>query len=241
MMVHELVQQLLRCPQISLIILTINIKEHVLESLYDKEPCPRIKIIKNIRPKGFGANHNAAFKHCNTLYFCVLNPDIRLVSNPFDELLIYTNNPENGIVAPLAINLKGENEDNARHFLSFYTILQRKLNFGSDTYLINNNEEALSVDWVAGLFMLCTKTTYEKVRGFDERYFMYCEDADLCVKVWRQGLRVILAPHVKVIHDARRSSRKNLKYLSWHFKSVLRFLFRYSGRLHKYNINTERQ
>jgi N-acetylglucosaminyl-diphospho-decaprenol L-rhamnosyltransferase len=234
-LVHELVQQLLTCRQISLIILTINVKEHVLESLYETDSSPRIKVIKNNQPKGFGANHNAAFSYCNTPFFCVVNPDIMLISNPFEELLLYASKPENGIVAPLAINTKGGNEDNARRFISLYTLLKRKLHFGSDTYLIGNSAEAFSVDWVSGLFMIWSKTAYEKVRGFDEKYFMYCEDVDICVRMWQQGLRIILVPKVKVVHDARRSSRHNLKYFGWHLKSMLRFLFRYSGRLRRFN------
>jgi N-acetylglucosaminyl-diphospho-decaprenol L-rhamnosyltransferase len=233
--VHQLVQELLKCQQISLIILTINVKERVLESIYETEAWPRVKIIKNNQPKGFGANHNAAFKYCNTPFFCVVNPDITLIGNPFEELKRYASKPENGIIAPLAINIEGENEDNARRFISFYSLLKRKLHFGSDMYLISNSEKSFPVDWISGLFMFFSKTAYEKVRGFDERYFMYCEDADLCVRIWQQGLRIILVPKVKVIHDARRSSRHNLKHFFWHLKSMLRFLFRYSGRLRRFN------
>lgn len=81
-MVSRLLRQLLTCPEVSQIIVTWNIPE----------PIPSFKrgiiqYIENIAPKGFGANHNAAFMQCNQNYFCPLNPDVQLVTNPFPELL----------------------------------------------------------------------------------------------------------------------------------------------------------
>src|SRR5690606_25735998 len=60
-----------------------------------------VRVIENASPKGFGANHNAAFRHCTSPYFCILNPDIRISEDPFEPLLSECKNPSVGAVAPM--------------------------------------------------------------------------------------------------------------------------------------------
>lgn len=61
--------------------MTVNIPELVPAGVEHQ-----VMLIRNLQPKGFGENHNAAFKHCGTAFFCVLNPDIELIGNPFPAL-----------------------------------------------------------------------------------------------------------------------------------------------------------
>jgi N-acetylglucosaminyl-diphospho-decaprenol L-rhamnosyltransferase len=61
------------------------------------------------------------------------------------------------------------------------------------------------------------------LHGFDERYFLYYEDVDLCGRLCLAGLRVVVCPDSQVVHHAQRSSRRSLKYLRWHLASMLRF------------------
>jgi GT2 family glycosyltransferase len=82
-----------------------------------------------------------------------------------------------------------------------------------------------AVDWAAGMFLLFDSAAYRSVGGFDERYFMYLEDADICHRLWAKGRRVIAAPSVSVVHDAQRASRRSLKHMRWHGASMARFLF----------------
>src|SRR5258708_5114186 len=84
------------------VILTLNIPEEIPAQLSYSFP---LKIIKNTESKGFGANHNSAFLKISGDYFCVLNPDIRLLNNPFPVLI--KNNT--GVSAPKI-------DDNAREF-----------------------------------------------------------------------------------------------------------------------------
>jgi N-acetylglucosaminyl-diphospho-decaprenol L-rhamnosyltransferase len=77
-----------------------------------------VTVLKNETPKGFGANHNAAFRLATAEYFCVLNPDIRLENDPFPPLLDALSDPANGVVGPLVISPDGNIEDwRARHRL----------------------------------------------------------------------------------------------------------------------------
>jgi hypothetical protein len=78
-------------------------------------------------------------------------------------------------------------------------------------------------DWVAGMFMLFPRDVFLKIGGFDERYFLYYEDVDLCARLTLADYKILLCSTVSVIHDARRSSHKNLRYMRLHSTSMLRF------------------
>ena len=83
---------------------------------------------------------------------------------------------------------------------------------------------AIPVDWVAGMFVVFRRSAFEAVGGFDERYFMYMEDADICRRLRAVGYEVIVDKATIAVHDARRASRANLQHLRWHLRSALRFL-----------------
>ncbi|EGR3506856.1 glycosyl transferase family 2, partial [Vibrio parahaemolyticus] len=66
---------------------------------------------------------------------------------------------------------------------------------------------------------------YKKLNGFDENYFMYCEDIDLCYRSKQEGESVLYLPNISAIHFAAHNNRKLLsKHFYWHLKSVFRFL-----------------
>src|SRR4051812_21990199 len=66
-----------------------------------------LELVRNASPKGFGANHNAAFKLSNSAYFCVLNPDIRIGKDPFPTLIDELASPRVGVVAPKIVSPEG--------------------------------------------------------------------------------------------------------------------------------------
>lgn len=202
------------------LILTLNLPEQVQVDYYHFP----IIIIENSNPNGFGENHNAAFKVAKGDFFCVVNPDIRLTSNLFFELTKFhlENNP--GISAPVVKNTNGEIEDSARSFPSPISILSKTL--GVSGFLKERHSEfQYQPDWVAGMFMLFKSNEFEDVGGFDERYFLYYEDVDICARLNLKGKHVLVCSTVNVIHDAQRASHKSFKYLRWHIASMLRFFF----------------
>jgi GT2 family glycosyltransferase len=78
-------------------------------------------------------------------------------------------------------------------------------------------------DWVSGFFMLCRSSAFRELGGFDERYFLYYEDIDLCTRARLAGWKNAWLPGVTVVHDARRRSHRDAKYLLWHLRSIARF------------------
>ena len=81
------------------------------------------------------------------------------------------------------------------------------------------------------MFMLFNADAYRRVNGFDASYFMYCEDADICTRLWQAGERVMVCLDVQVIHHAQRASRRDFRHLVWHLASMFRYFARYWGRL----------
>ena len=202
------------------VILTQNISELLPFSVGDL-PYP-VKIVENVAPKGFAANHNAAFRLAGGKWFCVMNPDIRMNDNPFPALLECLAHPGVGVAAPLVLGVQGEIEDSARRFPSPLKILCKAAGGckGGD-YAIT--DKPVRPDWVGGMFMLFPGGIYEKAGGFDERYFLYYEDVDLCARLWLRGYAAMLCPRARVVHHARRSSHRSFRYLRWHLGSMMRF------------------
>jgi GT2 family glycosyltransferase len=209
------------CAALSLeVILTLNLPE-ALPFTLDTFAFP-IYVISNEQPLGFGANHNQAFKLARGQFFCVINPDIRFTKNPFAVLTTYLKTSQLGVVAPVVLNEQGSIEDSARYFPTPFKILCKAFGKckGSD-YVIRDT--TITPDWVGGMFMLFRHAVFQQLSGFNERYFLYYEDVDLCVRLRLRGYEVMLCPEAQVVHHAQRSSHRNLKYLRWHLQSMMRF------------------
>ena len=191
-----------------------------------------VTVIRNARPKGFGANHNAAFRAAKADYFCVLNPDIRLAEDPFPSLCSLLYERKAGVVAPLIVNTNGEIEDSARRLPTFLRILERFAGLGRRLeYEIG--EGPVFPDWLAGMFLMFPGSLFAEMGGFDERYFLYCEDADLCTRIRLAGYDVALDPSVRVVHDARRESHRNLRHFAYHLGSLAKFFASRTYRLRR--------
>lgn len=221
-LVRSLIEDLIKLhPDCIEVIVTLNTPEDY--SSFESSPFP-IRFIHNDAPKGFGANHNFAFKQALGRYFVVVNPDIRLIQWDSEELLRSMQNPEVGVVGPIVVNHSGDIEDSVRLFPTFTRLLRRRF-FKHRSPDYHWGSEPFSVDWVAGMFMVFNMDAYHQVNGFDEkRFFMYLEDADVCRRLWEGGWAVLANPRIKVIHSAQRASRRNLKHFRWHLVSAMRYL-----------------
>lgn len=206
--------------QLAELIVTLNLPEP-FDEFHWSGPGSLI-CLRNPHPQGFGANHNAAFRHAQGDYFCVLNPDIRLETNPFPVLIQALQNPQVGIAAPMVCNPAGEMEDSVRRFPHPGTILTKAAGRAhqSDYTLV---DAITQVDWVGGMCMVFRRDAFAQLGGFDEGYFLYYEDVDVCARAARVGLQVVACREARVIHDARRHSHRNLRYMRWHLVSMARF------------------
>ena len=205
------------------IIITLNLPEN--EHFIDEYRHLNLRIIRNLSPKGFGENHNFACKLSTTNFFTIINPDIRLIPNFKISLMInFLGDSRIAAIGPAVYASNGTLEDSARFFPTVINLLRRKIFSGkSNDYKLSTFP--LPVDWLAGMFIIFNKSYFNQLGGFDENYFMYCEDVDICKRFKEANYLVILDSRVSVIHDAQRESRRNFKYLFWHVKSLCRYLF----------------
>ena len=221
-LVSDLLNDLKDFGEISKIIITKNIKENSI--LVPQTLNKKIKFIENDKPKGFGSNHNYAANYCETVFFCVLNPDISFDENPF-PMLIKTIKQGASICTPAVLNSKNEIDDHVRKFPSFLTLLGKLVKI-KDKVNYKINDEVFSSHWVAGMFMFFNYEHFKKLKGFDESFFLYYEDVDLCKRAKNLNFEIKVCPKVYVKHFAQRDSHKKLKFFIYHVKSLFKYLFK---------------
>jgi GT2 family glycosyltransferase len=143
--------------------------------------------------------------------------------DPFSALIEELRNTSVGAVAPLILDSDGAIEDSARPFPTLSSLVCKA--FGSEPkryYEIG--KESISPDWVGGMFMLLRRDAFAAVGGFDTRYRLYYEDVDLCARLRLAGYDIRLVPSASAVHLARRQSRRNMRYLLWHLRSMIRYV-----------------
>jgi GT2 family glycosyltransferase len=220
------VQQLLadlnaRCVDSNFeVILTLNQPEEI--PFEPSEFHYPLNVVRNAVPLGFAGNHNRAFERARGRYFCVVNPDIRLHSDPFPALLDCLQDPNVAAVAPLVRSPTGLLEDSFRRFPNPAIILCKALGYcrGAD-YAVGN--KTIYPDWAGGMFLLFPSGLFRTLRGFDTRYFLYYEDVDICARLRLAGYRVAVSPSAVVVHAAQRASHVRWQYQRWHLASMARF------------------
>ena len=223
-MVATLLDDLERCSTLPLeVIVTINVPED--ESWLSSRRPFRMTIIRNGRRLGFAANHNNAFVRGRGEVFAVVNPDIRLIGDPFPELAGSARSAGVAVCGPKVLSPDGRIADSARKFPAIGTLLRRRFSaqHGPDYAY---GREPVEVDWVAGMFMLSTRECFAALGGFDSGYELYFEDVDLCRRAHRTGQKVLVVPAAEVIHDARRASHRNARHAYWHLCSAHRYFSR---------------
>ena len=171
----------------------------------------RFTEVFNERPAGFATNHNRAFAHCATPFFCVLNPDVELTEPAtLQRLLAAVQEPGVGCAYPVLLNPDGSTQ-NEREVMTPASLFRRHV----------LRRPPRRVDWVNGAFMLVPQEVWRQVGGFDERYFMYCEDTDFCLRLQLAGYRLARAD-ARALHDAAWGSRRDSRLFGWHVRSMLR-------------------
>ncbi|MGH8517596.1 MAG: glycosyltransferase, partial [Panacagrimonas sp.] len=198
------------------ILLTLNRVED--ESFLAKPRKLAIEVLRNSSRKGFGANHNAALSRARTRFFVVMNPDVRLRRDPFPDLVAAAlASPRSAIVAPRVLNPDGRVEDSVRRNLTPWSLIVRHL-VGNRSPIGEGPDGEFR--WFAGMFLLLDVEKVKALGGFDERFFLYCEDFDLCARAYLSGHTLLHVPDVSVVHAARRGSHGSVELLLHHLASL---------------------
>ncbi|MGY8583378.1 glycosyl transferase [Paracidovorax citrulli] len=195
------------------VVLTLNIPEPAPPLPPGQMDWPfTLDIRSNARPQGFGANHNAALDGATEAFVGVLNPDIAFLgSDPFERLLRSASEQGVGCAYPEQVDGSGKVQDSERELPTPGALWRRRILHRPDR----------RTDWVNAAFLVFPAAAWKAVGGFDERYFMYCEDVDLCLRLRLMGWKLARVP-VRVGHVGQRASRHRLAHLGWHVRSLLR-------------------
>jgi len=180
--------------------------------------------------RGYGENHNKNFELLSPKddeLFLVCNPDIFISMEDFSGMVKSMYERDTDI-----LNIKSYLDKNSgkldypdRYFpgiLNFFISLLtgKRLHYG-------NNERVKHPEWMSGGFMLFRAEVFRKLGGFDEDYFMYCEDIDLCYRAKKMGLVLEYDDRFHNIHNSRMHSRKLFsKSMFWHLGSAFRFVIK---------------
>jgi GT2 family glycosyltransferase len=176
-----------------------------------------IGLKKNI---GFGKACNIGVRHSHGEYLLFLNPDTLISHNTLEVCLRFmAGHPDIGILGPKIINPDGSLQSGCRRSFptplnSFYylfglaRLFPHSKRFGAYNLNYLDSDLSLEVDAVAGSFMFMRRVVFKEIDGFDEAFFMYGEDLDLCAKVKQNGYKVWYHPETRIIHFKAQSSRK---------------------------------
>lgn len=198
-----------------------------------KNNYPRVIVTENTVRKGYGANHNINLDKARGRYIIFMNADI-IVS---DEKAVFKlknfmdNDHSISICCPNVLNENGSLQFlNKRHPTVLDLFLRRFQFFFSKRFIQKRShyyemkdtayEKPTDIPFISGCFMFCRTNVIRAVKGFDERFFLYFEDVDLCRKVQKKT-RTVSCPHAKVIHRWERSSYKNAKWFLVFLKSAV--------------------
>lgn len=185
--------------------------------------------------KGFGENNNDVYSFCKKKLkmkendiFLVLNPDVLIEAK---KILLLVEEMKKNKISFATINLFLDKDnlvfDNSiRNFPSLLDFISGFLGLRNKTILEKEKITTIKeIDWAAGSFLAFEASKYELVNGFDKKYFMYCEDIDICMRLKKKNISLYYIPYITGTHFAQHNNKKIFsKHFIWHVKSVFKYL-----------------
>lgn len=194
----------------------------------------RIRYIHSLN-LGYGAGHNVAIRKAieeGADYHVVLNPDIYWDGDVIGELSVFMNaNPDVGQLMPKIIYPSGDTQYLCKLLPSPMDLIgrrfipiksyQKKHDYQYELHW-TGYDSIMEVPSLSGCFMFMRCSVLKHIGGFDERYFMYAEDLDLCRRIGEVS-KTMFYPGVSVVHEYEKGSYKNKKLLKYHISSIVKY------------------
>lgn len=217
-------------------------KEMVLQEF------PNVRLISNEENIGYGPAHNKGFQRSRGRYLLVLNNDVMISNDSLRKMVDYMDTHlDVGLMGGRLQNLDGTFQPSANRrfpnlldvffeeffFLSSLRYLFFKFPFGAHCMkLFWDRKEPHPVAWVGGACMMVRRKTIDQVGFFDEHFFFYREDCDLCLRIWKSGWKIMYDPRNSFTHVWGYSSKKNKQKISMESRrSLLYYFFKHHSRL----------
>lgn len=195
---------------------------------------PRITYIHSLN-LGYGSGHNVAIKKSISEgyeYHIILNPDTYWSDSVIEELKSFMDsNPECGLTMPKVLYPNGDTQYLCklvptpadlilRRFIPIKS-WQEKHDFNYEMHW-SGYDKIMEVPILSGCFMMLRNDVLKKTGGFDERFFMYAEDVDLCRRLGEVSATMFY-PYVSIYHEYAKGSYGNKKMLMMHVKSIVKY------------------
>ncbi|MBK8984286.1 MAG: glycosyltransferase [Ignavibacteria bacterium] len=198
---------------------------------------PDVKIIRNTKNIGFSKANNIALRQAKGKYVLILNPDTLMEENTFSRLIRFCDEHKNtGAVTSKLILGNGKLDSACKRsfpvpsvaiprILGLSSLFPKSKLFGKYNLTFLDENKIWEVDAICGAFMFIPKAVLDNVGLFDEDYFMYGEDIDLCYRIKKCGYKIFYFPEVTTIHFKGESTRKtNLSYVNNFYGAMIIFV-----------------
>jgi GT2 family glycosyltransferase len=213
-------------------ILLVNNEEASLEEIArkmkDRIDLKTHEIGKNV---GFGKAHNAGFGVSRSDVILFLNPDTRILPGALQALLDVFEDQRVGITGPLLVDSAGDIQPDC--FGTRRTPLStigRKI-FSQKKYSYRADDKVFETDWVSGGAMMVRRSVFEKIGGFDENFFMYFEDVDLCLRAKNKGVSIAVNPKARIFHERGKSFSSEREKKKYYYASQDHYTRKHFGRV----------
>jgi N-acetylglucosaminyl-diphospho-decaprenol L-rhamnosyltransferase len=235
-------------PQVTFEVIVVdNNSEDGCYEMIDKL-FPEVKVIQSRQNNGMGAGNNIGIQVAQGKYVMIINPDTVFLEDAISKMFRFMeSHADVGMVGPKLVNPDGTIQFSARRFHSWKTPLYRRTIFGRtknakqhiDRYLMKDLNRGVysEVDWLFGACLFIRKSAIEKTGNFDERFFMYFEDCDLCKRFWDAGWKVVYFPEAHIVHYHHRQSAETFGMISIfkkasrnHIMSGIKYFAKYRGK-----------
>jgi GT2 family glycosyltransferase len=213
--------------------------DHTVDFVRREFPAARVLTTEN---RGFAAANNRGLEAVDTEWVLFLNPDTEILSGTLEEVVsMLRARPAVALAGVKQIDENGVMDPTIRRFPNAARTLFDGL--GGERLGINAPwlgervlddalyERETSCDWTVGSFMLARKQAIDEIGGMDERFFLYCEETDLCLRLKQAGWNVIHLPQMTIFHQSSRTTSEALsrqmalsrrQYMAKHFSPVHR-------------------
>jgi GT2 family glycosyltransferase len=185
----------------------------------------------NAKNIGFGAGHNTVIDTIKKTseYHLILNPDVSFAPDVIPTLIEELEaDKELAMIVPKVVFPNGKRQYSCRRYPSFSELLFRWL--GLEFQRVKKGEyrdkdltQPFYPDFLQGCFLLFKTTDFVELGGFDERYFLYMEDVDICKKIDALGKKKMYYPYNEIVHNLKKGSSKNIKLFFHHFSSIIKY------------------
>jgi len=188
---------------------------------------PGVKWVFNERNGGFGYGMNRGMEAASGDLLVAMNADAAIEKGLGEMAAFFEAHPEVGLAGPLMRGKNGRVQDSFRRYTSVprfaWRQLRRCLGAGGNGEVWRVPGAAVSVDWVIGACMVLRRETFRRTGGFDEGYFLYVEDEDLCARVRQGGEEVAFVPAMEVRYQGTRLARRRWDSARVFLRSLRRF------------------